>query len=71
MTSPIGSNVLNTVNAGSAAEANARQSADLRDNFMTLLITQLENQDPLNPMENSDVPPGPDQHRQPRSSTRP
>lgn len=55
MTSPIGSNVLNTVNAGSAAEANARQSADLRDNFMTLLITQLENQDPLNPMENSEM----------------
>lgn len=55
MTSPIGSNVLNTVNAGSAAQANARQSAELRDNFMTLLITQLQNQDPLNPLENHEM----------------
>ncbi len=71
MTSPIGSNVLNTVNAGSAAEANARQSADLRDNFMTLLITQLENQDPLNPMENSEMPTRSTPSAGSRSSTRP
>jgi len=53
MTSPIGSNVLSTINAGAAGPG--KQSAELRDNFMTLLVTQLENQDPLNPLENSEM----------------
>ncbi|MBB3329905.1 flagellar basal-body rod modification protein FlgD [Halomonas campaniensis] len=55
MTSPIGSNVLNTVNAGAPAGMASRQSDELRDNFMTLLITQLQNQDPLNPLENNEL----------------
>jgi flagellar basal-body rod modification protein FlgD len=30
-------------------------AADLQNNFLTLLTTQLQNQDPLNPMDNSQV----------------
>ena len=55
MTSPIGSNVLSSVNAGGAPGMDSRQSDELRNNFMTLLITQLQNQDPLNPLENSEL----------------
>ena len=55
MTSPIGSIVLNTVNAGAPAGTGSRESEELRENFMTLLITQLQNQDPLNPLENNEL----------------
>lgn len=53
--------VNNTNNAGSAAalaaaNANARTLAsDTEDRFLTLLVTQLKNQDPLNPMDNAQV----------------
>lgn len=50
--------VINTLN-GNAAAAAARKvqdpSEDLRNNFMTLLVTQLQNQDPLKPMENAEL----------------
>ncbi|MBH8579901.1 flagellar hook assembly protein FlgD [Halomonas pacifica] len=55
MTSPIGNNVLNSVNGGGNAGLGPRQSQELRESFMTLLITQLQNQDPLNPMENAEM----------------
>ncbi|MFO8044939.1 MAG: flagellar hook assembly protein FlgD [Halomonas sp.] len=55
MTTPIGNSVLSTVNAGGAPTMGSRESDELRDNFMTLLITQLQNQDPLNPMENNEL----------------
>jgi len=29
--------------------------ADVQDRFMTLLVTQMKNQDPLNPMDNAQV----------------
>lgn len=35
--------------------AGTRGSGELQDRFMTLLIAQLENQDPLNPMENAEM----------------
>lgn len=38
----------NSPAAGKAAD-------DLRDSFMTLLVTQLQNQDPLKPMENAEL----------------
>lgn len=46
--------VLATVNQTSGA--NARSTADeIGTNFMTLLVTQLQNQDPLKPMENAEL----------------
>src|SRR5690554_6377850 len=39
-----------------AAAASGKNTSDiLRENFMTLLVTQLRNQDPLNPLENSEL----------------
>lgn len=51
----IDTSVLSNVNGGGSNGLPARQSEELRESFMTLLITQLENQDPLNPMENSEM----------------
>ncbi|TVP45451.1 MAG: flagellar hook assembly protein FlgD [Halomonas sp.] len=51
----IDTNVLSNVNAGSANGLSASQSDELRESFMTLLITQLQNQDPLNPMDNAEM----------------
>lgn len=52
----IDTSVVNSINSnGSASGLSTRQSAELRDSFMTLLITQLQNQDPLNPMENAEM----------------
>lgn len=52
----IDTSVVNSINSnGSTSGLSTRQSAELRDSFMTLLITQLQNQDPLNPMENAEM----------------
>lgn len=51
----IDANVLSSVNAGGANGLSARQSDELRQSFLTLLITQLQNQDPLNPMDNAEM----------------
>ena len=52
----IDTSVINNINSNtSTAGLSTRQSAELRESFMTLLITQLQNQDPLNPMENSEM----------------
>ena len=61
MTSPIASttatsnisSLQTTMNAKAAAAADSVQ-ADT-DKFMTLLVTQLKNQDPLNPMDNAQI----------------
>lgn len=58
MANTIGTNVLDVVNqADSAAAAAAKKKAseDLSSNFMTLLTTQLQNQDPTKPMENAEL----------------
>jgi len=56
MASTIDSSVINSLNAGGPSAAQAKkQSGDLRDNFMTRLVTQLKNQDPLNPMDNNET----------------
>ncbi len=44
----------NPTSAASALSGNT-SAASLQNNFMTMLITQLKNQDPLNPMDNSQV----------------
>lgn len=51
----IDTSVLSNVNGGGASGMPASQSEELRESFMTLLITQLENQDPMNPMENAEM----------------
>lgn len=51
-TSAVDSNLLSAMNGGTAAK-NATQEA--QDRFMTLLVTQMKNQDPLNPMDNAQV----------------
>lgn len=52
--STIDTAVLNQINRNPSAGV-ASNSAEMRDNFMTLLVTQLRNQDPLNPMENNEM----------------
>lgn len=53
--------VSNAIDSGvrgalNATGANSRGGgADLQDSFMTLLVTQLRNQDPTNPMENAEM----------------
>ncbi|WP_017429069.1 flagellar hook assembly protein FlgD [Vreelandella jeotgali] len=48
--------VLSNVNAQSGgAKLNNSQSGELRESFMTMLVTQLQNQDPMNPMENKEM----------------
>ncbi|MCI0508841.1 flagellar basal-body rod modification protein FlgD [Chromohalobacter marismortui] len=63
MASPvIGSNTLATINGTPNANATnetrttgAESAQDLNDRFMTLLITQMQNQDPTKPMDNSQM----------------
>jgi flagellar basal-body rod modification protein FlgD len=46
--------LMSTMNAKSASTSADSVSADA-DKFMTLLVTQLKNQDPLNPLDNAQV----------------
>lgn len=45
--------VLSALNASTTAKTDT--ASDLQNHFMTLLVTQLKNQDPLNPMDNSQM----------------
>lgn len=52
--------VANVIDSGVRTALNATSgkssgSADLQDSFMTLLVAQLQNQDPMNPMENAEM----------------
>lgn len=49
----IDQSVLNAVNGNTARSQSS--SAEMRENFMTLLVAQLRNQDPLNPMDNAEM----------------
>jgi flagellar basal-body rod modification protein FlgD len=40
---------------GTAATAAATSASDIQDRFLKLLVTQMKNQDPLNPMDNAQV----------------
>ncbi len=61
MASTIDSGVLNALNGGAAgasrgsAALTSGQSDELRNNFMTMLVTQLKNQDPMDPMKNEEM----------------
>lgn len=55
MASTIDGGVLGALNGGGAAAQARMPSQDLSDSFMTLLVTQLQNQNPLKPMENAEM----------------
>ena len=44
-----------TTNVTAAASASATANANTEDRFLKLLVAQLQNQDPLNPMDNAQV----------------
>ncbi len=49
--------LFNALNASSSSAGNssASNAANTQDRFLTLLVTQMKNQDPLNPMDNAQV----------------
>ncbi len=49
----VSQSLLDSVNGGKASKKNS--VSDIQDRFMTLLVTQMKNQDPLNPMDNAQV----------------
>ena len=53
VSNPVLSGVRESVNGKGPADS--RNSDEIQDRFMTLLITQIKNQDPLNPLDNSEV----------------
>ena len=56
MTSTIASSVLATMNSSSdTSESSSSSAAGLQDEFLTLLTTQLQNQDPTDPLDNSEM----------------
>lgn len=60
MSTTISSSVVNTINgtgsaSSSTSTSGSNSASDLRSNFMTMLVTQLKNQDPLNPLDNSEM----------------
>ncbi|AMD00944.1 flagellar hook assembly protein FlgD [Halomonas chromatireducens] len=55
MSTTIDANVVTRLNQGGPSGRDASQSAELRNNFMTLLIAQMQNQDPLDPMDNHEM----------------
>lgn len=53
----IGNNYLNNIsNPNTSSKTSAKDTEDVlgRDSFLTMLVAQLENQDPLNPMDGTD-----------------
>ncbi|MBA2779509.1 flagellar hook assembly protein FlgD [Billgrantia kenyensis] len=55
MSNTIDANVVTRMNQGGPSARDASQSTELRNNFMTLLIAQMQHQDPLNPMDNHEM----------------
>ncbi|MEC9482145.1 MAG: flagellar hook assembly protein FlgD [Halomonas sp.] len=55
MANTIDNSVLSTMNLGAATKQAQGTNQELSDSFMTLLVTQLKNQDPLKPMENAEM----------------
>jgi flagellar basal-body rod modification protein FlgD len=50
----VSSDLLSTMN-GTTTSSSSSSADDVQDRFMTLLIAQMKNQDPLNPMDNAEV----------------
>lgn len=54
MSNTIDTNVLNGMNAASSTQSQSAAN-DIMNDFMTLLLTQIQHQDPLNPMDNHEL----------------
>lgn len=53
--SGISTDTLNAINGTSTATAQTTNQAAASDRFLKLLVTQMQNQDPLNPMDNAQI----------------
>lgn len=53
----VNNNVLDSISAASAqnVSSSTQSSQELENRFLTMLIAQIKNQDPLNPMENAEM----------------
>ncbi|MEO7404086.1 MAG: flagellar hook capping FlgD N-terminal domain-containing protein, partial [Burkholderiales bacterium] len=49
------SNATSSGTVGTSRSGTAASAQDINDRFLTLLITQMKNQDPLSPMDNSQL----------------
>ena len=55
-TSTSAADIFSSINAsGASSTTSTSTTADAQNRFLTLLMTQIKNQDPLNPMDNSQV----------------
>lgn len=54
-TSTSSSSILATLNSGSSGSSSTATTEDIQNRFLTLLVAQLENQDPLNPLDNTEI----------------
>jgi flagellar basal-body rod modification protein FlgD len=54
-TSTTSSSILASLNSGSSGSSSSTTTEDIQNRFLTLLVAQLENQDPLNPLDNTEI----------------
>jgi len=54
-TTTTSSSILAALNSGGSASMSASTTDDIQNRFLTLLVAQLENQDPLNPLDNTEI----------------
>ncbi len=55
MTTPIDSALLSSMNGTTAASAAKGSTQETKDRFLSMLVAQMRNQDPLNPLDNAQV----------------